>query len=113
MARIATRLVGPAAFATSTATLYTVAAAQQVIIRQIHISNPAGTPYTFTICVGADAAALRIFNAFQIPAAAAGVTASVFDWYGYLVLTAAEILTGFASNVAVTYTVMGDVCVLS
>ena len=113
MARIAKRLVGPVAFTAATATLYTVPAGTKTIIRHIHVSNPSATPYTFTLCIGLDAAGKRIFDAFQIPGAAAGVTASVVDHYCYYVLETAEVLTGFASNTAVTVTVDGDESILS
>jgi hypothetical protein len=64
---------------------------------------------TLTISIGADAAGTRIFDAFSIPAAAAGVTGSVFDHFCYYVLEAAEIIAAFASSASVlVITIDGD-----
>jgi hypothetical protein len=93
MPRTAKRLVGPALIATGPTTVYTVPASTKTIIRQIHISNPSGSPVTFTLSVGADAAATRLWQTYSIPAAAAGVTDSVRDIFMYLVMDTTEILT--------------------
>ena len=93
MPRTPKRLYGPALIATGPATVYTVPAGAKTIIRQIHISNPSGSPVTFTLSVTADAAGTRLWSTYSIPAAAAGVTDSVRDIFMYLVMEAAEILT--------------------
>lgn len=109
MARTPKRLVGTAAVATGPATIYTVPALTKTIIRHIHISNPSGSPVTITLSITADAAGTRILGAYSIPAAAAGVTDSVRDIYGYFVMDAAEILTASAgTNNILTLTVNGD-----
>ena len=93
MPRTAKRLYGPAQIATGPTTVYTVPALTKTIIRQIHISNPSASPVTLTLSIGADAAATRLFSTFSIPAAAAGVTNSVQDFFWYQIMDAAEILT--------------------
>jgi len=97
------RLFGPAQLGASTATKYTVPALTKTVIRQIEISNPSASPVTVTISIGADAAGTRLRDAFSIPAAAAGVSASVLTLNVFWVLDAAEIL---AAHSSVTTTVM-------
>lgn len=109
MARTAKRLAGPALVTNAAATKYTVPALTKTIIRQIHVQNPSGSVVTFTLSIGADAAGTRLFDAFAIPAAASGVTASVFDHYCYMVVDAAEIVQAFAgTNNILTLTLYGD-----
>lgn len=109
MARTPLRLAGPAQVSNSAATKYTVPAATKTIVRHIHVQNPSGSAVTFTLSIGADAAATRIFDAYSIPAAAAGVTGSVFDHYCYYVLEAAEVIQAFAgTNNILTLTIDGD-----
>lgn len=113
MARIPKRLYGPVAVATGPATVYTVPALTKTIIRQIHVSNPSGSPVTLTLSIGADAAGTRLLSAFSIPAAAAGVTNSVQDIFWYQVMDAAEILTLSAgTNNILIITVNGDEIIL-
>lgn len=109
MPRTAKRLYGPAQIATGPATVYTVPALTKTIIRQIHVSNPSGSAVTFTLSVGADAAATRLWQTYSIPAAAAGVTDSVRDIFMYLVMEAAEILTlSSGTNNTLVIVVTGD-----
>lgn len=109
MARTPKRLSGPVAVATGPATKYTVPALTKTIIRHIHVENPSGSPVTFTLSIGADAAGTRIYDAFSIPAQAAGVTANILDLWCYYVLDAAEILQAAAgTNNILVMTVDGD-----
>lgn len=109
MAKTPKRLAGPAQVSNAAATKYTVPAATKTIVRHIHIQNPSGSPVTFTLSVGADAAATRLFDAYSIPAAAAGVTGNVIDWFGYLVLETTEIIQAFAgTNNILTLVIDGD-----
>lgn len=109
MARTPVRMSGPAQVSNAAATKYTVPATTLTIMRHIHIQNPSGSAVTFTMSIGADAAATRIFDAYSIPAAGAGVTGSVLDFFGYWVLAAAEIVQAFAgTNNVLTLTVNGD-----
>lgn len=109
MARTPKRLAGPATVSNAAATKYTVPALTKTIIRHIHVQNPSGSPVTFTMSIGADAAGTRIIDAFSIPAAAAGVTASVVDFFCYYVVDAAEIVQAFAgTNAVLTLTINGD-----
>ena len=113
MARIAKRLSGPAQVSNAAATKYTVPAATKTVVRHIHVQNPSGSAVTFTLSIGADAAATRIIDAFSIPAAAAGVTASVVDWFCYYVLEVGEIIQALAgTNNILTLTIDGDEIVL-
>lgn len=93
MARTPKRIVGPAPVATGPTTVYTVPALTKTVLRWIHVSNPSGAAVTLTLSIGADAAGTRLWAAYSIPAAAAGVTDSVRDIPIYMVMDAAEILT--------------------
>lgn len=109
MAKTPKRLVGPALIATGPTTVYTVPAATKTILRHIHISNPTGSPVTYSLSIGADGAGTRLFQTFSIPAAAAGVTDSVRDHYWYQIMETTEILTATAgTNNVLTLTVSGD-----
>lgn len=113
MSRIAKRLYGPAQIATGPATVYTVPALTKTIIRQLHISNPSASPVTLTLSIGADGATTRLYSAFSIPAAAAGVTNSVQDIFWYQIMDAAEILTLSAgTNNILVIVINGDEIVL-
>lgn len=97
------RLFGPAALGNSTATKYTVPSLTKTVIRQIHLSNPATSPVTVTISIGADAAGTRLYDAYTIPGAGAGVPFSVLPLNVFWVMDAAEVL---AAHSSVTTTVM-------
>lgn len=109
MSRTAKRLAGPAQIVTGPATIYTVPSTTKTIIRHIHVQNPSGSAVTLTLSIGTDAAGKRIFDAFSVPAAAAGVTANVIDHWCYYVLDAAEVLQAAAgTNNVLVITVDGD-----
>lgn len=86
------RLFGPAQITNAAATKYTVPALTKTRIRHIHISNPSGAIVNLTMSIGADAAGLRIFDAFPIPAT------DVYDDFGIHVVDAAEIIQAFGST---------------
>jgi len=103
MASTPKRLHGPAQVSNAAATKYTVPAVTKTVIRHVHIQNPSASPVTFTMSVGADAAATRVFDAFSIPAN------SVYDWWTYLVAEAAEIVQALAgTNNTPRSTIDGD-----
>jgi hypothetical protein len=109
MARTPKRLHGPAAVSNSATTKYTVPALTKTVLRHIHVQNPSGSPVTFTLSIGSDAAGTRIVDAFSIPAAAAGITGNVIDWFCYYVLEAAEIIQALAgTNNILVLTLDGD-----
>jgi hypothetical protein len=109
MARTPKRLVGPAQVATGPTTVYTVPALTKTILRHIKVNNPSASPVTLTISIGADAAATRFYDAYSIPAKAAGVTDSNRDIFVYIVMDAAEILTLSAgTNNILTVVISGD-----
>lgn len=107
MARIPKRLAGPAQVSNAAATKYTVPALTKTIVRHVHIENPSGAAVTFTMSIGADAAATRLFDAYSIGAGA------VLDHFCYYVLDVAEIIQAFAgTNNILTLTIDGDEIVL-
>lgn len=107
MPRIAKRLAGPAQVSNAAATKYTVPALTKTIVRHIHVQNPSASAVTFTLSIGADAAATRIFDAYSIAAN------TVFDHYCYYVLDVAEIIQALAgTNNILTLTIDGDESVL-
>lgn len=101
MARIPKRLYGPAQVATGPTTVYTAPALTKTVIRHIHLSNPSGAAVTFTLSVGADAAATRVYGAYSVAAN------SVYDAFVYVVVDAAEIVTVSAGTTAVLVLVIG------
>jgi hypothetical protein len=105
--KAATRFAGPALITNSAATKYTVPASSLAVIRHIHVSNPTGSTVTFTLSIGSDAAAVRLFDAYSI---AAG---TVLDHFCYYPVAAAEIVQALAgtTNVA-TLTISGDLITL-
>jgi hypothetical protein len=113
MARIPKRLYGPAQVATGPTTVYTVPALTKTVIRHIHVNNPSASPVTLTLSIGADAAGTRFYDAYSIPAKAAGVTDSVREIFVYLVMDVAEILTLSAgTNNILVIIIDGDEIVL-
>ena len=60
------RLAGPALLTGSAATIYTSAGGS--VIETITVSNPSGSAVDLTMSVGPDAAGVRIFDGFSIPA---------------------------------------------
>lgn len=106
--RIAKRMAGPAQVSNVAATKYTVAASRRGVIRHVHVQNPSGSAVTLTVSIGADAAAVRIFDTYSIAAN------TVLDHYCYYVLEVAEIIQAFAgTNNILTLTIDGDEEVLA
>lgn len=105
MPRTPKRLHGPALVTNVAATKYTVPASTKTIIRHIHVNNP-GASITLTMSIGADAAAVRIFDGLTIPT-------GPYDHYCYHVLEATEIIQALASVTnQLTLTINGDECTL-
>jgi hypothetical protein len=86
------RVHGPALVTNTAATKYTVPAGVRGVIRHVHISNPSGSAVDFTLSIGTDAAAVRLFDAYPIAAD------SVLDHWAYYVLEPAEIVQAFAGT---------------
>lgn len=86
------RLAGPALLTNAAATKYTAPAGTVTIVQHIHVENPTGSAVTFTMSIGADAAATRIYDAFSI---AAGGVLDVFCKY---VLQPTEIIQALAGT---------------
>ena len=107
MARIAKRLAGPAQVSNGALTKYTVPALTKTIIRHIHVENPSGSAVTFTLSIGADAAATRLFDAYSIGAG------TIFDHFCYYVVDVGEIIQALAgTNNILTLTIDGDEIIL-
>lgn len=103
MAKTAKRLAGPAALSNAAATKYTVPALTKTLIRHVHVSNTSASAVNFTMSIGTDAAAARLFDAYPVPAS------SVLDFFPYAVLDATEIVQAFGSvNNQLTLTIFGD-----
>lgn len=86
------RLFGPAQVATGPATVYTVPALTKTRIKFLMVNNPSGSPVAISASVGADAAGTRFWDAYSIPAKAAGVTDSFRTYFVDIVLLAGEVL---------------------
>lgn len=97
------RLHGPAQVSNAAATKYTVPGATKTVVRHIHVQNPSGSPVTFTMSIGTDAAGTRIYDAYTIAAN------SVLSVWCYHVLEATEIIQALAgTNNILTLTINGD-----
>jgi len=102
MADTAKRLSGPALLTASAATVYTVPGATTTILRSVHVSNETGSTATFTMSIGTDASGKRLWTAMDI------ATKSSFDWSGFIVLAAGEVLQAFSGTTsALTLTTSG------
>lgn len=107
MARIPTRLAGPAALSNAASTKFTVAASELVIVRHVHVENTSAGAVNFTASIGTDAAGTRIFDAYPVAAS------TVLDHFCYYVLAATEIFQAFGSVTnQLTLTIDGDRVVL-
>ena len=103
MARTPKRLAGPLQVSNSATTRYTVPTSTKTIVRHIHLSNPSGSAVTFTLTIGSDAAAVRLFDAYSIAAN------TVFDHFCYYVVDAAEVMqTNAGTNNILVLTMNGD-----
>lgn len=97
------RLVGPGLLTNAYVTKMTVPALTKTIIRHIHLDNTDSAARTFSLSIGAGAAATELFSAKSIAAN------DVFDWYCYLVMDVGEILQALASvTTVVNLVVDGD-----
>jgi hypothetical protein len=107
MSKALTEFFGPAQLTNAAATKYTVPASSLAIIRYIHVSNPTGAAVTFTMSIGADAAATRIYDVLSIP------SGSVFDVWCLHPVAAATIIQAFAGVAAsLVLTFSGDLITL-
>lgn len=101
--RVEARLGGPTQLGTSTTTLFTVASARTVVIKQIIIANTDTVDRAVTLSIGSAAtAANRIMSALPIGAN------DIMIWDTALVLNAAETLQGLSDSASkVNVTVVG------
>lgn len=97
MADLAKRIISPQYLPTTTGALYTVPVATTTIVRNIHVANvSAASSYTFSLAIGtATVLSNCLYNGIFVPAYGA------FDWSGFLVLAAGDVLHGLASNASV------------
>jgi len=103
MADTAKRLVGPVPLTTTPATtVYTVPPSTTTILRSVHVNNESAATATFTLSIGTDGAGKRLWSAVDVP------TKESFDWSGFIVMTAAEIIQSSAGTAtALTLTISG------
>lgn len=92
MAETYKRVHGPAQVSNAATTKYTVPASSKFLMRHVHIQNPSLSAVTFTMSIGADAAGVRLFDAYSIAAS------SVLDWFPFMPLDAAEIIQALAGT---------------
>lgn len=98
MAKTTKRVHGPALLTNATAVKYTVPAGTIATRLRVHVQNPSGSAVTFFLSIGADAAGTRLYDAYSIPAAGAGVVGSVVDFYLDHALVAAEVIEAHAGT---------------
>lgn len=91
MPRTPTRIHGPAQVSNAASTKYTVPASNKLVIRRIHVYNPGAGTVNFTMSIGSDAAAVRIFDAYPV------LEDVPLDAYGPYTLEAAEIIQALGS----------------
>lgn len=102
MADTAKRVGGPTALTTSAATQYTVPALTTTILRSIHVANEDSSARTFTLSIGTDGAGKRLWKDVTVPVGGS------FDWSGFIVLAAGEVIQALASaNTALTLVLSG------
>lgn len=85
-------LAGPQTLGTTAATLFTVPSGATYRIDTISVSNPTAGAVDFTLSVGTDAAATRLFDGYPIRAD------SEFTWHPFLPVSATEIVQAFAGT---------------
>jgi hypothetical protein len=92
-----TKALARAAFATSSATLYTVPAATTTVISNIVIANTTGSAGTFTLAL----------NGVSMATAVAVAANSITTIDLKQVLAATQTITGLASATSITYHISG------
>jgi len=92
-----TKALARAAFATSSATLYTVPSATTTVVSNIVITNTAGSAGTFTLALNG------VALASAVSVAANSITAIDLKQ----VLTATQTITGLASATSINYHISG------
>lgn len=91
MAGTLRRVHGPAALSNAATTKYTVGTGLRGIVRHIHVSNTSAGAVNFTMSIGVDAAATRLYDAYPIAAS------SVLDAYPLYAMAAAEVIQALGS----------------
>lgn len=66
MARIPKRFSGPGSISNVAVTKYTVPASSRAVLKYVHVQNSGTIPADFTLSVGADATAVRLFDGYPI-----------------------------------------------
>jgi hypothetical protein len=101
MADAATRLAGPVGLGTSAATIYTVPGATTAILRSLHVANTSAADRTFRLSIGTDGSGKRLFYDQPVP------LGQSFDWSGFIVLAAAEIIQAYGDVAGLDITLSG------
>ena len=105
MADASGRIYGPAQPAATNATLYTVPTLTSVIVRNIHICNTTATAATISLSINGTAATAANcwMSALSIPAN------SVFDWSGFMHLSAADTIQGLQGTASALTVIINGV----
>ena len=101
-----TKALARAAFATSSATLYTVPSSTTSVISTIAVSNQAASAATFRIAVrpNAETLAAKHYIAYDSTVAANDTTAFTIG----ITLDAADVITVYASTATVSFNAFGS-----
>ena len=94
MSQTPTRFSGPQQLTGAPVTQYTTPGSSIAVVRCFHVSNPSGGNIGLTLSIGADAAAVRLYDAYPIVPGAQ-------DLFCYHPLAAAEIIQAWASSAGV------------
>lgn len=95
MADVAKRIVGPLYMATTNSVVYTVPTATTTIVRNIHVmNNSTSATLTFNLAINGTSATASNCLYFQHLVPSQGA----FDWSGFLVLAAGDVLQGLCSG---------------
>ena len=99
------RIYGPAQPGTSNATLYTVPAVTTVVVRSIHVCNNTASAATISLAINGTAATAANcwLSALSIPAN------SVFDWSGFMHLSAADTIQGLQGTASALTVIISGV----
>lgn len=90
VSRVYKRFYGPALLGNSASTLYTCPTVTTAVIRHIHVSNPTASTVDFTLSIGTNAAATRLWDGYPIP------VDNVIDHYQDHVLQSGEFIQAVA-----------------
>jgi hypothetical protein len=92
MARVPTRVHGPAQVSNAATTKFTNTSGESFILRHVHVYNPGTGTATFTMSIGTDAAGTRLFDAYPV------LEDVPLDHWCYYVLTGTETIQALSGT---------------